>query len=315
MAERGKSSGKPDLTPDALAPAPGDAPPDTIPILGILGKSDLASNARLFLDVGFSTYYDIPVEGIVEREKVPADRSPLGVDSSILFVRKDIQLVVHHVESRSVEQEFLAGDFTSPGSFTPGPGPQAPGGPIGGPITAATVCTQLGCPGPATAATVCSEFGCPTQPVVCRPSLGIVCTHFQPCGLPSAPPCPSVQPCQTHPPFCPVLSQAPCPSVQPCHTHPPFCPILSHVECPTVQVCVTRPPICQPLSHLPCPSVFCPTQPAICNIVTRGPCPTVQVCHTHPPFCPILSAPVCPSVAGCVTIACGGGVGGGDPGP
>src|SRR3954467_2531478 len=99
------ASDKHDLTPDAGAPAPGDEPPATVQIYGILGKSPVASSVRLFLDVGLATYYDIPIEGIVKREKVPAAQSPLGVDSSLLFVLKDIKLVVHRVDTRTVEEE------------------------------------------------------------------------------------------------------------------------------------------------------------------------------------------------------------------
>ena len=119
MADR-RSSNKPDLSPDAAAPPPGE-PPDTIPIYGILGESGIASSVRLYLDRGMSTYYDIPIEGIAGREKVPAGRSPLGVDSTLLFVRKGIRLVVHRSQTRSVEEEFVAGDFTAPGTFTATP--------------------------------------------------------------------------------------------------------------------------------------------------------------------------------------------------
>src|SRR3954469_3682508 len=144
------ASDKPDLTPDAGAPAPGDEPPPSVQIYGILGKSPVASSVRLFLDVGLTTYYDIPIEGIVKREKVPADRSPLGVDSTLLFVLKGVKLVVHHVDTRTVEEEFVSGDFTAPGSFTPAAsaGPGVANVP-GLPQTAATVCTQIGC-GPRT---------------------------------------------------------------------------------------------------------------------------------------------------------------------
>jgi hypothetical protein len=266
MAERGRNA-KPDLTPDALAPAPGDPPPDTIAIYGILGKSPLASNVRLFLDVGFTTYYDIPIEGVVEREKVPADKSPLGVDSTLLMVRKGIQLVVHHAETRTVEEEFLAGDFTAPGSFAP-----AAGGLGGGfeahPMPPSQLCA--------------TNIACPSQIiVVCRPTLGIACSALQPCGV----------------------SHNPCPSVQPCHTHPPFCPPLSHVPCPTVAICPTLNPPCGPVTlHAPC------------GPISHNPCPSVQACHTQPPFCPIVSSLKCPSLGGCVTIACGGPLGGGgDP--
>jgi hypothetical protein len=283
LAERRKPNEKPDLTPDELAPAAGDQPPDAIPIYGILGEGPVASNVRLFLDVGLTTYYDIPIEGIVKREKVPADRSPLGVDSSLLFVLKGIKLTAHHTQTRTVEEEFLSGDFTAPGSFTPAPGvPQpGPGVPQAIPTLAATVC---------------------------RPSLGIACTFAPPCQIVSRIPCPSVQPCLTHAPqFCPI-SRIPCPSVQPCVSHLIRCPI-SHNPCPSVQPCVSHLIHC-PVSVNPCPTVqTCPPP------LSHFPCPTVELCpHTQPPLCPMLSATPCPTVGACPTIACGPG-GGGDPGP
>ena len=199
MAERAKSSQKPDLTPDAAAPPPGE-PPDSVPIYGILGESGIASSVRLYLDRGLSTYYDIPIEGIVGREKIPADKSPLGVDSTLLFVRKGIRLAVHHVDTRSVEDEFLSGDFTAPGSFTPAP---------------------AAAPGLAPTTTI----------ITVRPTLGFTCTMLPPAcprdDMVSAPPrCPSVQLCHTQPQFgCGPIRSAPphCPTVQLCPTvHP--CP-------------------------------------------------------------------------------------------
>ena len=234
MAERRSASDKPDLDPDPTAPAPGDEPPDTVPIYGILGKGSDASSVRLYLDVGFTRYYDIPIEGIVEREKVPADRSPLGVDSSLLLVRKGVELVVHHAQSRSVEEEFLSGDFTAPGTFSPAAAGAAGAG-VGGPgaglaPTAATVCTQLNCPN--TIATICTQLGpCPThqQPCgthtraficteLCHPTVPIACGHTLAtvCTLHCPPPlshhiCPTLW-TQIH---CP-LSAPPCPTAQLC---------------------------------------------------------------------------------------------------
>jgi hypothetical protein len=244
MADRRSSSDKPDLAPDAVAPAPGDEPPDTVAIYGILGKGPDASNVRLYLDVGFTTYYDIPIEGIVEREKVPADRSPLGVDSSLLFVRKGIELVVHRAQARSVEEEFLAGDFTAPGTFSPIAAGGAGAGPVaaGLPNTAATVCTQLGCPthqppcGTHTLAFVCTELCHPSVAIVCtvdircRPSLGIACTiqgchtQFADCAHTLA------TVCTLHCP--PPISHQICPTLW-TQIH---CP-LSAPPCPTAQLC------------------------------------------------------------------------------
>lgn len=106
-----------DLTPDPLAPADAGAS-DLVAIEGLLGEGPDTNAVRLYLDLGFHTYYDIPRESVVRRERVPAARSAFGVDASLLLVRRDTSLVVHRVSSRSVESEFLAGDFTAPGSFS-----------------------------------------------------------------------------------------------------------------------------------------------------------------------------------------------------
>lgn len=116
MADRSESADKPDLTPDALAPAPGTTT-DAIPVRGILGESTDPDCVRVFLDAGFGTYYDIPREDIVHREALPAERSPLGVDGSLLLVRAGASLIVHRVAVRAIEHEFLAGDFTAPGTL------------------------------------------------------------------------------------------------------------------------------------------------------------------------------------------------------
>jgi hypothetical protein len=237
MAERRKASDKPDLTPDAAAPPPGE-PPDTIPIYGILGESGIADSVRLYLDRGMQTYYDIPIEGIAGREKVPADRSPLGVDSTLLLVRKGVQLVVHHTDTRSVEDEFLAGDFTAPGSFEPA-APAVPGAPA-----------------------------LPTPNITIRPTLGFTCTQFAPqCPggdltiVSASPNCPSVQPCITRFPGCPP------PWTHPliCRTQPQFgCPVSLPPRCPIRTVVFNCPPITTPLR---CPRTIqaCVSQVIFCG--------------------------------------------------
>src|SRR4051794_16778612 len=104
-----------DLTPDPAAE--GGKGQETMSIEGVLAEGAEAGNVRLYLDLGFETYYDIPREAIVQRDRVPAERSLLGVDTSRLLVRRGTSLVVHRVATRPVEEEFLAGDFTAPGSF------------------------------------------------------------------------------------------------------------------------------------------------------------------------------------------------------
>jgi len=116
MAGQDELGDEPDLTPDELAPSAGQEH-ETIPVFGILGESPEPHRVRLFLDLEFGTYYDIPRDSIVRREKMPAQGSPLGVDSSLVLVRKGTPLAVHRVTSRPIEEEFLAGDFTAPGTF------------------------------------------------------------------------------------------------------------------------------------------------------------------------------------------------------
>jgi hypothetical protein len=109
-------SDDPDLTPDPLAPETEGAL-DTITMTGILGESPNPDFVRLFLDLDFGTYYDMPRDAVLRREKLPAERSSLGVDSSLLIVQKNTPLVVNRVAARLIEHEFLAGDFTAPGTF------------------------------------------------------------------------------------------------------------------------------------------------------------------------------------------------------
>jgi hypothetical protein len=274
-----KPDEKPDLTPDAAAPPPGE-PPDTISIYGILGESTIASSVRLYLERGMSTYYDIPIEGIAGREKIPADQSPLGVDSTLLAVRKGIRLVVHHVDTRTVEDEFLSGDFTAPGSFTPAPGgPGAPGGPVQIPVSQICPtnigCTFVACGGTQTAATTCTQFACHTQLLGCgTATVATACFSHVPCAGTIA-------------------------------TH-------------AATVC--RPSLGIACTVIGCPPVTCAANTIHPTIWTQlGTCDTGCVAHTIRPTlwtqigCPPHSGFVCPSVVG--PCPGGGGPGGGDPGP
>jgi hypothetical protein len=104
-----------DLTPDPAADGGGEG--EAMPIEGILAEGTDPDDVRLYLDLAFETYYDIPRDAIVRRDRVPAERSALGLDASRLLVRRGTPLVAHRASKRPVEEEFLAGDFTAPGSF------------------------------------------------------------------------------------------------------------------------------------------------------------------------------------------------------
>jgi hypothetical protein len=305
-----KPNEKPDLTPDAAAPPPGE-PPDTIPIYGILGESGIADSVRLYLDRGMQTYYDIPIEGIAGREKIPADQSPLGVDSTLLFVQKGIRLVVHHTDTRTVEDEFLAGDFTAPGSFTPAPGGPEPGGGLPGGgigIPASELCatniacdTVLGCGvvGPRTIATVCSQIGCPTQLLGCQTQTAATrCfSHIPGCGTNTAATvCFSRLPCN-------IATQA-----------ATICRPSLGIAC-TIQGCNPC------IGHTIRPTTF--TQLNFCGgtCVAHTIHPTIWTqidCQIVSANCPVHTGVNCPpsGFGPCPSAVCGGFPGGGgDPGP
>ena len=208
MAERRSARGKQDLTPDELAPA-ADERGGALTIVGVLGDSTDAGSVRLFLDAQFQTYYEIPREAILRRTRVPAERSPLGVDSSAVVVRQGTELAVHRAETRRVEEEFLAGDFTAPRSFTP-----VESGPPPGPLSA------VGCPSDTE---VCATgiFGCPPPTLECPITTGARCwiTRGIACQ-PSIPLCPftvDLRACGfTRVSLCCVSRTLRCPSVGRC---------------------------------------------------------------------------------------------------
>jgi hypothetical protein len=53
-------------------------PPDLMLLWGFVGASSEADHVRLYLDILFSSYIDIPRDVIVHREPMPQAQSPLG---------------------------------------------------------------------------------------------------------------------------------------------------------------------------------------------------------------------------------------------
>jgi hypothetical protein len=290
-----------DLTPDAGAPAAGDQPSGSLVLSGILGESTVADHVRLFLDTGFTKYYDVPADAIEKREQLPAERSPLGVDSSIIWVAKGTDLVLHQTETRKVEDEFLAGDFTDAGSFVPAE--------VGGAAVTTIVttcrptlgiaCTITTCETGAACTHICGDLPGPTGTFRCtqiRCPIGH--TGWRGCSVVGCPPhslatiCPTQQVCPTHQ-FCPS---------EICEVDPTD--VLDHVTPERAQFPHTM--ICFPRTEMRCPTF----SPAMCP-------PTGMRCPTFISRCPRPSAlgrcpsfGRCPSIAGCPTDFGGGGFGG-----
>jgi hypothetical protein len=254
QARRGRTEGGGDgghdLSPDALAPKPGEEGARLL--IGILGEGGDGDSVRLYLDLEFRKSYDIPREAVLRRERLSADQSPLGVESSALWVRPDTVLTLHQTETRKVEDEFLAGDFTAGGSFAA----QAAGPQVGGvamtPHVTIASCGVVGCPQPTLAPTICPSDldACPSR--------------LQPCI--SRMPCPTTLPvrCPSILIRCPTLAQ-------------PFCPSRFQARCPS-QIG----PRC-PSQWLPCQSALthCPSLPVCPSEVTV--CPSGLACGGFDP--------------------------------
>jgi hypothetical protein len=105
-----------DLIPDAAASllVEGDG---VVSVSGLLGESSDEDSVRIYLDTAFNTFYDIPKQAVQDRHRVDAADSPFGVPSTVLHIRQGTRITVQHTSSRTIDHEFLAGDFTAPGSF------------------------------------------------------------------------------------------------------------------------------------------------------------------------------------------------------
>ncbi len=190
---RGREGSDPDLTPDPVAPPAGEEPGRMI--VGIVGESEEDGAIRVYLDVEFSKSYDIPADAILRREQLEPQASPLGIASSAVWVRTDTPLKLRQTKTRRVEDEFLAGDFTAPGSFEP-----LPDAVLGRqPIQITLLTRQIRCSWNDACPTGrgCSEIGpCGTRlslcfgacesrvPRPCGESIGIACTVFCPSRRP-----------------------------------------------------------------------------------------------------------------------------------
>lgn len=143
--------GDDDLTPDRLAPGADEE--GARAIAGILGEGSQTGSIRLYLDLDFTRSYEIPREAVVRRVQVPADQSPFGVESSIVWVRPGTELTIRRVESRRLEEEFLAGDFTAAGGFASVTSPPEAAARVR--ATATISCRSLDSPEFAAAAAIC----------------------------------------------------------------------------------------------------------------------------------------------------------------
>ena len=168
---------------------------DLISLVGYLGPSKQPDQIRLYSDLSFRHYYEIPSDGIVATTPTNADdpNSP-----TIVHVKASTRIDVVSVASQNVEAGFLRGAITS-GYLGSAAGSAGQGGVIQ-PTPTASVMTQCGacptrnpqhCPS-FTICTVCTQFPpCPGgqavggEQVAGSPTPATVCTQMQGCLWPT----------------------------------------------------------------------------------------------------------------------------------
>lgn len=106
------------------------APPDTLLIVGFVGKAVYADHTRIYLDVLLAAYVDLPDTAILHAQRIPETVSPLG--GSYVWVRRDLGLVdavrQAYAKLQQTQQDYMK-DFRSEvsdfGAIQPG-WPQLP---------------------------------------------------------------------------------------------------------------------------------------------------------------------------------------------
>lgn len=106
-------SGGIDLTTHRLVaklhPEP-DEPQDTVALLGYFGPSKKADHVRLYADLSFRRYFDIPTSGIVRTEPIVSEdeNSPTAV-----FVLPATRLEVVETACQCMEASYLQGSIAA----------------------------------------------------------------------------------------------------------------------------------------------------------------------------------------------------------
>jgi hypothetical protein len=84
-------------------------PPDTLLIVGFVGRSPAAEHTRVYLDVLLSSYVDVPDQAILFAREIAREQSPLG--GWYVWVRRDVELVERlktaYRNFQQVQQDYL----------------------------------------------------------------------------------------------------------------------------------------------------------------------------------------------------------------
>ena len=85
--------------------------PDSVALMGFVGRSTNDRSIRLYIDTSFRSYYEISISDILHSQQLPATQSPLG-GRSVVYVRGDAPLRLMQV-SAEIEARFLQGPMSS----------------------------------------------------------------------------------------------------------------------------------------------------------------------------------------------------------
>lgn len=236
MAEQKENSNQENFVSKIIADPKN--PSKSLLLTGYLGPSSEEGCTRLYFDAQLSRYVEIPDSAILHSQKVPDDKSALGLGESYVWINPDAELIQGPVGPNRARAKFLEGPIAQEmlqGAQFGGAAAQVGGGQQPTPVQ-----TPF-CPVP----TPSAVGRCPSQPQLCPgvptlpfcPTETSIPSRFVACNVPTVPPyCPRVSL-----PFCPTETGCPsrlieCPSLQ-------FCP-------PSLPVCPTE--ACPPSRLFPC---------------------------------------------------------------
>ncbi len=309
---------------------------DFVTLVGYIGPSNKPDHVRVYADLSFRNYYEVPTSGVVATTPTDSNdpNSPTRVD-----VNAKTHMEVVSISSQTVEASFLQGSIVS--GYMSGVGTTGQAGPFLRP--------SLNCPSrwectmAPSACGACSIEVCPTRFPFCNSQFPGCVPHLtQWCQIASeacaagmvgqgqgaqqpiirtGPICwPSRWECTAAPSACGACSIEVCPTHFPfCHSNYPACIPRPTLECQFAsaacgagmagqgqgaqQPFLRTGPICRPSRW------ECTAAPSACGVCS------IEVCPTRFPFChggqvgTVACSIACPSIA-CtpgVSAACGQG--------
>jgi hypothetical protein len=104
----------PDLDPDSIADelAPRGEEPDVVAMVGFLGESAAPNHVRFFLDPELALWFDIPVEHVKRRQRLPLD-GHAPAERTVLWIAGEWMRrpLFNEAQINSMAGSFMIGSF------------------------------------------------------------------------------------------------------------------------------------------------------------------------------------------------------------